>query len=279
MFLHSKKAQNRVSHIGGLVIKRFLGSNAQRRYCSEKLMRAFMRERGIAVVPTIIEADIIRTIVMPDMGTSTMLAVASIENIRKLAEHVVKLADKLKAPAEQVGYFWLGDTSKAPAFATFADFLTTQLEKYLTRHGSGFLNHKQNEVGNIFQQTSIGGDPVYCLNDLAPKNVFFLNSTFVHFDFESSLSAPRDFFLSKCAVNLVRDLGPSHGALSSAHWIISQCEDQKLVFASLAFAIVRMQLYRWVFRGRGIDGQHALRSICGASSAESVLEEIAYATN
>lgn len=266
--------QNLVNCVGPWVVKRFRGRSSQKRYLSERLMRRLMISRNIGVVPTHFELQIIRTIVMPRIFHPTLVTKPKYQQLQSLAEHVISLAEVLVFQSDTPQFFWLGDTASVKH--SFSDFLLCELTKYSKTHPNSLFGQNTSRVQRIFEQASSGGTLLYSLSDLSPKNIFLLNSGFIHFDLEMSLVAPIDFLFAKTAINLVRDVRQHDGALSAARFLLDHCENHRNVRAVFAFAMLRMLLYRAVFN-TGIDVGLALNSLCNGCEITHVLEEIAHA--
>lgn len=238
---------NRVTIVGRWVIKAFRGHNADRRYWSEKLTREVLSTRGILHVPIVTSSDLLRTIVMQRAGDPPLATYLAPERIILLGDYTLKLAADLAVTAFE-GFGWLDRPKRMQLYLDFGEFLHTQWRNYLRYYGPIVLGPESRGVEQILSLASSSRtNALYCLTDVAPKNLLYIDDHFIHYDLEGTLIAPRDFFLARTAVTLVRDAGDSPEMVEAARRVLACTEDLDTVRASFAFSFLRMLIYARVF--------------------------------
>lgn len=269
--------RNRVWRIGPWIFKTLRGSNARRRYWSEHLTRKTLSQKDIATVPIVGSSNMFRMIILPNQNRGSARVKKDASYISSWAEHLLSLFTRLDAPEYAGQCFWLDEPKRIHSFSSFNDFLVSELNKYNMRYRLSFLQGMTDCLVDIFHSSPNFKVPFYCLTDISPKNSFFVDGRFVHFDLEGTIIGPRDFLITKAALNLVRDFQRDEGVLALAKDLIDECEDEGLTRSSLAFSLVRMYIYATAFPGPWAIPSRALTALCSNARIKEVLCEVAYA--
>jgi hypothetical protein len=270
--LHS--VQNTVVAAGPFVVKHIRGSNAGRRFSSEILTRIALKQTNISFIPILFAIAPLNLFAMP--RRSACVASNCRETVvQQIAAHAYSSVTQLHVNEFQGGYAWLDSPSRMKVFSSFGRFLRDELVRYVARYGSQFLGDKAEWVDRALSACPIADDRIFCLNDVSPKNVVASDGNIIHFDLEGTILGPSDYFLTKTAVNLVRDLGTP--ALESATWLLSKCVSPDLVKSSLAFIMTRMLLLHRIAGPGLLSPNQALSALESHGRGVSALEEIAYA--
>lgn len=199
------------------------------------------------------------------------------ELLSRFAHHVASLGDSLAFTNDLTRCGWLDRPEKMASFDSFSYFLQVQATGYQNRFGSSLLNERERRyLLHLFDQCKNTNPSTMALTDCSQKNVFISNNGFWHYDFEATLIAPRDTFLTKVALNLVRDAHASErdGALAAARYLLSQSENKPLVLASLAFFLLRMAIYARVWGGEVVNPSAALNCLVAGGSDIEIIGKI-----
>jgi hypothetical protein len=263
--------RNQVVRIGPWVLKRLRGPRASQRFWSERETRRMLAGRRIEAIPILVATQAFHTILLP---WRKMAHVTNGETPYRFAEHTLHLSSAL-----EIGGFrrfgWLDRPSRMVTMDSFGQFLRKETERYLRRFGSSLLGGSEPEwIFGAFGCIPASGPVVISLTDLSLKNSFEIPGGFCHYDFEATLLAPRDAFLAKVALNLLRDAPENQRgvATQASQMLLARC-DARMARAVLAFSLLRMAVYAKVFGGATINPIDSLRALQeGASAADALLE-------
>lgn len=265
---------NQVLRIGRWVVKRLRGQKADRRFWSERETRRLLLGRGVNFVPVIASSATLRAIILPRVAIPVHY---DDEAPRRLASHVLLLENMLEVLHGTHRIGWLDRPQYVVSFDSFGDFLLNETDRYLRRFGPALLGAGDARwLPRLFEGISWSGPLLICLTDCSLKNVVETSDGFCHFDFESTLVAPRQVFLAKVALNLVRDSTESQrtSAFEGARLLLKQCDDDSGLRAALAFFLVRMAVYAQVWNAAATDPAAALKALRKGAPAAEVLMEI-----
>jgi hypothetical protein len=205
-----------------------------------------------------------------------MVQVNNGEASYRFAEHALDLSSALEIDGMR-RFGWLDRPDRMVTTHSFGQFLCNETERYLRRFGSSLLGGIEHRwILEIFACIPASGPSVISLTDLSLKNSFATpKGGFCHYDFEATLVAPREAFLTKVALNLLRDAPENHCGLATeaSKMLLSQC-DSTMARAVLAHSLLRMAVYAKVFGGYTINPMNSLFALQEGARAEDALLEL-----
>jgi hypothetical protein len=263
--------RNQVFRLGPWALKRLRGPKMSRRFWSEKETRRMLVGRRIEFIPVLAAYQVLHMIILP---WREMTHVPNSETPYRFAEHAVRLASDLET-GDSKGFGWLDSLGRMITVDSFGRFLREETERYLRRFGPSLLGGSDPKwIFGVFDCIPASGPIVISLTDLSLKNSFETQGGFCHYDFEATLLAPRDAFLAKVALNLLRDAPESERTvtLRASQMLLATC-DAHMALAVLAFSLLRMAVYVQVFGGHIINPADSLRALQeGVSPVDALLE-------
>jgi hypothetical protein len=258
---------------GPLVIKRLGGTDARRKYHSERQGRRLMKLVGLNVVPVLAGSALARVIVMPRVRTPTLDHVLTEAALHDFAHHVIA-ASRMSFPEHEAsGYYWIDAPGSIRTYPDFVSFLLHESGVETAASGGGLADDERQAGREVLGRAERTPRRLLVLTDIAPKNAILDDGVITHLDLEATLVGPPDFLLVKAAVNLATDCGDRAAAREARLMLLRSCHEPT-ARACLLFSVLRRIRYDRSVASTDHRPAAALRSILDGAPLEEAVTRL-----